>query len=91
MLPKAASGQTRSWGHVGSMSGLPESGQGWAIYELRRMSNGGSLFDPELSTPEQIARAYREAWRTTPSKLEKLIRALRAEYTEPASRICTGR
>src|SRR5262249_34251061 len=25
-------GQTRSWGHVGSMSGLPESGQGRAIY-----------------------------------------------------------
>jgi hypothetical protein len=26
-----ATGQTRSWGHVGSMSGLPESGNGWAI------------------------------------------------------------
>ena len=25
--------QTRSWGRVGSMSGLPESGHGWAIYE----------------------------------------------------------
>src|SRR5215475_533395 len=24
----SAMGQTRSWGHVGSMSGLPESGQG---------------------------------------------------------------
>jgi len=26
-------GQTRSFGEVGSMSGLPESGQGCAIYE----------------------------------------------------------
>jgi hypothetical protein len=26
-------GQTRSFGGVGSMSGLPESGHGWAIYE----------------------------------------------------------
>jgi hypothetical protein len=25
--------QTRSFGFVGSMSGLPESGHGWAIYE----------------------------------------------------------
>jgi len=28
-------GQTRSFGDVGSMSGLPESGHGWAIYEYR--------------------------------------------------------
>jgi hypothetical protein len=26
-------GQIRSFGDVGSMSGLPESGHGWAIYE----------------------------------------------------------
>jgi hypothetical protein len=26
-------GQSRSFGGVGSMSGLPESGQGWSIYE----------------------------------------------------------
>jgi hypothetical protein len=26
-------GQTRSFGDVRSMSGLPESGHGWAIYE----------------------------------------------------------
>jgi hypothetical protein len=26
-------GQTRSFGDVGSMSGLTESGHGWAIYE----------------------------------------------------------
>jgi hypothetical protein len=26
-------GQIRSFGFVGSMSGLPESGHGWAIYE----------------------------------------------------------
>jgi hypothetical protein len=29
----SARGQTRSFGDVGSMSGLPESGHGWAIYE----------------------------------------------------------
>src|SRR6516225_8366993 len=33
MLPKAAPGQTRPLGHVGSMSGLPKSGHDWAIYE----------------------------------------------------------
>jgi hypothetical protein len=26
-------GQTRSCGDLGSMSGLPETGHGWAIYE----------------------------------------------------------
>jgi hypothetical protein len=26
-------GHERSFGDVGSMSGLPESGHGWAIYE----------------------------------------------------------
>jgi len=31
--PLPASGQIRSFGFVGSMSGLPESGHGWAIYE----------------------------------------------------------
>jgi hypothetical protein len=30
---KADGTQTRSFGDVGSMSGLPESGHGWAIYE----------------------------------------------------------
>src|SRR5262245_61005113 len=29
----AAMGQTRSFRGVGSMSGLPETGHGWAIYE----------------------------------------------------------
>ena len=28
-----AVGQTRSFGDVGSMSGLPKSGHGWALYE----------------------------------------------------------
>ena len=32
-LLESALGQTRSFGFVGSMSGLPESGHGWAIYE----------------------------------------------------------
>jgi len=30
---RSALGQTQSFGDVGSMSGLPESGHGWAIYE----------------------------------------------------------
>jgi hypothetical protein len=30
--PMSQMGQTRSFGDVGSMSGLPESGHGWAIY-----------------------------------------------------------
>jgi hypothetical protein len=29
----SALGHDRSFGDVGSMSGLPESGHGWAIYE----------------------------------------------------------
>jgi len=33
MLPKAASGRTRSFGDVGPMSGLPKSGHDWTIYE----------------------------------------------------------
>jgi hypothetical protein len=33
MLPKTGWGQTRSFGDVGAMSGLPESGHDWAIYE----------------------------------------------------------
>jgi len=39
MLPKTLGvtlgqwGHTRPFGDVGSMSGLPETGQGWAIYE----------------------------------------------------------
>ena len=32
-LPMSQMGQTRTFGDVGSMSGLPESGHGWAIYE----------------------------------------------------------
>jgi hypothetical protein len=31
-------GQTQSFGDVGSMSGLPESGHGWAIYEFHALS-----------------------------------------------------
>jgi hypothetical protein len=31
--PTSAPGQTRSFGDVGSMSGLLKSGHGWAIYE----------------------------------------------------------
>jgi len=27
--------RTRSFGDVGSMSGLPESGHGWAVYEYK--------------------------------------------------------
>jgi hypothetical protein len=33
MALKSARGQKRPWGHVAGMSGLPESGHGWTIYE----------------------------------------------------------
>ena len=33
------SGQTRPFGDAGSMSGLPESGHGWAIYEYMPPAN----------------------------------------------------
>jgi len=32
----ASIGQTRSFGDVGSMSGLPESEHDWAVYEYTR-------------------------------------------------------
>jgi hypothetical protein len=38
MLPKAASGQTRSFGDVGSMSGLPKSGHGWVRLAEARLA-----------------------------------------------------
>jgi len=47
-----------------------------------RAADGGSLFDPELSTPEQIASAYREAWRMKLSRVQSLIRALQAAYKD---------
>jgi hypothetical protein len=31
-------GHDRSFDDVGSMSGLPESGNGWAIYEVRALA-----------------------------------------------------
>src|SRR6516225_6519868 len=54
-------GQTRSFGDVGSMSGLPESGHGWAIHEYRplirpsclpfarREQHGGALLAERLA------------------------------------------
>src|SRR5262245_14847156 len=44
------SGQTRSFGDVGSMSGLPESGHDWTIYE----------YTPWLITSELDARCRRQ-------------------------------
>jgi hypothetical protein len=35
-------GQTRSYGDVGSMSGLPESGHDWAIYEYTPLEEQGT-------------------------------------------------
>jgi hypothetical protein len=59
--PTAALGQNRSFGDVGSMSGLPESGQGWAIYEYTQPDRLPSLpTRPPLRTnrPECHARNY---------------------------------
>ena len=58
MPPKAAWGHTRSFGDVGSMSGLPKSGHDWAIYE----------YTPELDAARRRAgstagRALRRHWR----------------------------
>jgi hypothetical protein len=42
-------GQTRSFSDVGSMSGLPESGHGWAIYEYTPFCNGpGDVKSPRV-------------------------------------------
>jgi hypothetical protein len=38
----AATGQTKSFGDVGSMSGLPESGHGWASYEYTILISAAS-------------------------------------------------
>jgi hypothetical protein len=41
-------GQTRSFGDVGSMSGLPESGHGWAIHEYATVVRRGSSRIPTM-------------------------------------------
>jgi hypothetical protein len=41
--PMSQLGQTRSFGFVGSMSGLPESGHGWAIYEYTPSCQGCAI------------------------------------------------
>jgi hypothetical protein len=46
MLPKTAQGQTRYWGHVGSMSEFPENGHGWAFYEYTAFCNGPGDVSP---------------------------------------------
>jgi len=51
MLPKTAWGQTRSFGDGGSMSGLPESGHGWAIYEPAVGERAGRPYKKEPRSP----------------------------------------
>jgi hypothetical protein len=52
--PTSGLGQTRSFRDVGSMSGLPESGHGWAIHEdtpqKRERSPSSSRWQQALST-----------------------------------------
>jgi hypothetical protein len=45
-------GQTRPFGGVGSMSGLPESGQGWASYAYAALKN-----DSHTASPRRSVRA----------------------------------
>jgi hypothetical protein len=49
--PMSDSGQSRSFGDIGSMSGLLESGRGWAIFEYASSPWGKTRvqFRPALS------------------------------------------
>jgi hypothetical protein len=55
-----ASGQSRSLGDVGSMSGMPESRRGWAIYEcglpLPNFEEGEFTEGHELDRKWKIAK-----------------------------------
>ena len=51
-------GQTRSFGDVGSMSSLPESGHGWAIYEYTPSCNGpGGVKSPRVIVTPPSSRS----------------------------------
>jgi hypothetical protein len=50
MLPKTAWGQTRPFGDVGSMSGLPESGPKRCVTACRTSANSGRE-QPQQSGP----------------------------------------
>ena len=55
-----AVGQTRSFGDVGSMSGLPESGHGRAIYEYTPFCNGpGDVKSPRVMSPRRAHASVR--------------------------------
>jgi hypothetical protein len=55
-------GQTRSFGDVGSMSGLLESGHGWAIYEYTPLVRIPYLvFCCKPKRQESKATSYNEA------------------------------
>src|SRR5262249_23010598 len=62
MLPMTAWGQTRSGSHVGSRSGLPETGQGSAIYECTPDANAATgrsaraVFDDATARGSQFSR-----------------------------------
>src|SRR5215813_11793818 len=58
-------GQTRSFGDVGSMSGLPKSGHDWAIYEYTRKLDAARR-SRALTRASSTARpGRRRYWRGT--------------------------
>jgi hypothetical protein len=54
--PMTGSGQIRSFGDVGSMSGLPESGQGWATYEYATQCGNLVVLPPGHKSPPTKCR-----------------------------------
>jgi hypothetical protein len=71
-------GQTRSFGDVGSMSGLPESGHGWAIHEYTPWERKGRPrpHQGHMATLVEAMAAFRESWRPkTWSYWRKLVTA----------------
>ena len=55
-------GHGRSFGDVGSMFGLPESGRGWTVYEYIRCSSmSGAPASPCLSGRVQVACPFTAA------------------------------
>jgi hypothetical protein len=57
-LLMSVQGQIRPFGDVGSMSGLPESGHGWAIYEP---AVGGRAERPTKKGPARRGAGVKEA------------------------------
>src|SRR6516164_7577203 len=84
----SASGQTRSFGDVGSMSGLPESGHGWAIMGTRPNTTLADLFTLLFAAnPFSAARASLRRWSSDEFEIKRAARkAFRATAAHSTSR-----